>query len=105
MFGHDKTLEKPLYKQKTTIELKICEVSQPGQNRFYVLTRPGWNSFSEVYEFEFEFICTIWENTFFEEKKEDEYQAQIYTFFLFHYLQNGPKNAIKKFFRSGRDTT
>ena len=36
MFGHNKTLEKSLYKHKTTIERKIYEVSRPGQNSLNV---------------------------------------------------------------------
>ena len=40
MFGHNKTLEKSLYQQKTTTKRKICKVSWPGPNSFYVVSRP-----------------------------------------------------------------
>ena len=48
MVGHNKTLEKSLYQQKTKIELNIYEVSWPGRNSFHVVSRPGRNSFYEV---------------------------------------------------------
>ena len=42
IFGTNKTLEKPLFQQKTTIEHTIYEVSRPGQNSFvWYLCRDG----------------------------------------------------------------
>ena len=44
-FGHNKTIENPLYQQKTKIERNIYEVFQPGRRSFYVVARLGKKSF------------------------------------------------------------
>ena len=70
-----KTIEKPLYQHKTTIESLIYEVSRPGQNSFlWYLGRDGTvfcgisagteqflKGMSAGTE---QFICTFWENAF-----------------------------------------
>ena len=48
MFGHNKTLEKLLYIQETTMKRTTSEISRQGLNSFYMVSRPGRNSLYEV---------------------------------------------------------
>ena len=86
MFGHIKTLENPLYQQKTTKERKIYEVSWPGRNSFYEVSRPGWNSLNVHFGKTHFKDLNIKARIFF------KHQAQLFYFLRFFYYgsQNGP---------------